>query len=132
MTATLLCGDTVVAPAELERRVACAAAGLEALGVGEDGVVALLLRNGPEFIEAMLAARMVGAYSCPINWHFKADEASFIVADSAARVLVADPDLLEGVRSSLPRDVVAIADWDAWRDRHAPHAGPPRAPRSNM
>src|SRR2546430_12979764 len=37
--------------------------------------VALMLYNTPPFIEAMLACRQLGAYSCPINWHLKADEA---------------------------------------------------------
>ena len=131
MTATLVYQDTTVTPAEMDRRIACAAEGLRELGVGEGDVVGLLLRNGPDFIEAMLASRWLGAYSCPINWHFKADEASFILRDSSAKVLVAVPELLENIRSSLP-PVTTIADWSAWRERQAPYREAPRAPRGNM
>ena len=131
MTATLAFQDTTVEPAEMDRRIACAAAGLHELGVREGDVVALLLRNGPEFIEAMLASRWLGAYSCPINWHFKADEAAFILRDSSAKVLVAAPELLDGIRSSLP-PIATIPDWSAWRERHAPYDEAPRAPRGNM
>jgi len=131
MTATLVFQDATVSPAEMDRRIACAAAGLHELGVREGDVVALLLRNGPEFIEAMLASRWLGAYSCPINWHFKADEASFILRDSSASVLVAAPELLENVRSSLP-PIATIPDWSAWRERHGPYREPARAPRGNM
>jgi long-chain acyl-CoA synthetase len=79
----------------------------------------------------MLAARMLGAYSCPINWHFKSDEAAYILGDSGAKVLVASPELRAGLRSALP-PVMTITDWSAWRDRHAPWTGTPRAPRGSM
>ena len=131
MTATLVYQDDVVTPAEMDRRVACAAAGLHASGIDDGDVVAILLRNSPEYLEAMLAARMLGAYSCPINWHFKSDEAAYILGDSGAKVLVASPELLAGLRSALP-PVMTITDWSAWRDRHAPWTGTPRAPRGSM
>ncbi|TMH62452.1 MAG: hypothetical protein E6H57_18710 [Betaproteobacteria bacterium] len=63
MTAALGFGGQEIAPAELERRAACAASGFERLGIGEGEVVALMLRNSPALIEAMLACRLLSSSS---------------------------------------------------------------------
>ncbi len=73
------------------------AVALRTAGVGEGDVVAILMHNGPDLLELMLAARWVGALWCPINWHFKADEVQYILNDSKAKVLIADAALLEGL-----------------------------------
>jgi long-chain acyl-CoA synthetase len=139
MSAALLFGGQAggeeIAPAELERRIACAASGLERLGIGEGDVVALMLRNSPAFIEAMLACRRLGVYYCPINWHFKADEAGFILRDSGAKALVAHADLLAQIAAGLPGGLPIVTvepGWSAWRDAHQPWNGAPRSPRGNM
>ena len=135
MTAALGFGGQEIAPAELERRAACAASGFERLGIGEGEVVALMLRNSPAFIEAMLACRLLGAYYCPINWHFKADEAGFILRDSGAKALAAHADLLPQIEAGLPSGfpiVTVEPGWSAWRDAHEPWRGAPRTPRGNM
>jgi long-chain acyl-CoA synthetase len=129
MTAALLFNDREVSPAELERRAACAAGGLDRLGIGEGDVVALMLYNEPAYFEAMLACRRLGAYHCPINWHYKADEAGHILRDSGAKVLVVDAELLPQIVTS---EVKTIPDWPTWRDSQAPWSGTPRTPRGNM
>ncbi|HSD44628.1 MAG TPA: AMP-binding protein [Burkholderiales bacterium] len=132
MTAALQFGAERIAPTEIERRATCGAAGLERAGVREDDVVALMLHNEPAHLEAILAARRLGAYSCPINWHYKADEAGFILRDSGAKVLVASPVLLAQIGGAVPPGVTVIDDWAGWRDAHAPWTGAPRPPRGNM
>jgi len=135
MTATLGFGSEEIAPAELERRAARAAGGFERLGIGEGDVVALMLRNSPAFIEAMLACRQLGAYYCPINWHFKADEAGFILRDSGAKALVVHADLIPQIEAGLPPGLPLVTvepGWSAWRDSHEPWRGAPRTPRGNM
>jgi long-chain acyl-CoA synthetase len=135
MSAALGFADEEIAPAELERRIACAASGLERLGIREGDVVALMLRNSPAFIEAMLACRRLGVYYCPINWHFKADEAGFILRDSGAKALVAHADLLAQIEAGLPSGLPIVTvepGWSAWRDAHEPWHGAPRSPRGNM
>src|SRR6185503_813934 len=97
MTASLYCDGREISGAELEARAARIAGGLDAAGVREDDVVALLLRNEPAYLEAMLACRQLGAYHCPINWHFKGDEAGYLLRDSGAKVLLTRPDLLAQV-----------------------------------
>jgi long-chain acyl-CoA synthetase len=132
MTAALRFGDELIAPAELERRAACAAAGLERAGVADGDVVALMLHNSPAHLEAMLACRRIGAYSCPINWHYKADEAGHILRDSQAKVLVVDASLQSQISAGIPAGMKVLNNWDQWREQHAPWSGTPRTPRGNM
>jgi long-chain acyl-CoA synthetase len=120
----LVCGGAYIPRAELEDRAARSAAALEAQGIGEGDVVALMLYNRPEWLELMLACRRLGAYWCPINWHFKTEEARHILQDSGAKLLVAEPGLYAGDR--------VVHDWPAQRARHAPWQGPERAPRLGM
>ena len=135
MTAALAYGGSVVDGAELERRAARAASGLERLGIAEGDVVALMLYNSPAFIEAMLACRQLGAYSCPINWHFKADEAGFVLRDSGAKALIVQAALLEQIASGVPSGLPLVTvepGWTEWREAHAPWSGAARTPRGNM
>ena len=135
MTASLYFGGEETAPAELEKRAAQVAAGLERLGIGEGDVVALMFRNSPAFMEAMLACRLLGAYYCPINWHFKADEAGFILRDSGAKALALHAEFLPQIEAGLPKGlpiVTAEPGWSEWRGAHAPWHGAPRTPRGNM
>jgi long-chain acyl-CoA synthetase len=110
--------------AELEARAARGASALAAQGVGEGDVVAVMLHNRPEWLELMLACRLLGAYWVPVNWHFKADEVRHILADCGARLLVAEPGLYAGDN--------VIHDWAGLRERHAPWTGAERAPRGGM
>ncbi len=86
-----------IAAEDFFQRYQRAAVALRAAGVGEGDVVALLMPNGPDLLELMLAARWIGALWCPINWHFKADEVQYILSDSGAKVLIADTALLESL-----------------------------------
>lgn len=132
-----------VPPAQFDDAVLRAAGGLARLGVGEDDTVCLMLRNVPAYLEGIFGARRLGAYTCPINWHFKAEEAGWILRDSGARVLIAQSDLLAQIRGGVPDGVAVVevdaeADrgeapkWRAWLAAQAPHAGPERQPRASM
>ena len=135
-------------PESFHRRVLRAAGALRSAGVSEGDVVALLMRNAPAALEVMLAARWIGALWCPINWHFKTDEVRYILSDAAARVLVADADLLQalgglgwagiatfvtqrGEPSTLPADA-RPPSWEATRDATPPLDSAARAPRAAM
>ena len=132
MSASLVFGAETIAPAEVERRAARAAGALDAAGVGDGDVVSILLRNEPAFLDVMLGCRLLGAYHCPINWHFKADEAGYLMRDSGAKVLVSRPDLLEQIAGAVPPGMKVVSDAARWRDEHAPWRGAPRQPRGNL
>ena len=108
LSATLTSGDRVLSSADFEQRVLRAASGFAALGLQRGDCAALLLRNDFAFLEASLAAVRIGAYAVPINWHFKADEVAYVLADCGAKVLVAHADLLAGVAAAIPAGVSVL------------------------
>ena len=144
-------------PATLEAMVLRAAGGLQRLGVDEGDTVALMSRNQPALFVAMLAARTLGAYFCAINWHFKAEEAGYLLSDSGAKALVADRDLYARIAPGVPAAIGRAARlailpepsvraayrlderaldlppgcvaWEAWLPSQPRYVGPPRAPR---
>lgn len=144
MTPTLVFQDQTLAQEAFQARVDRAVTALRTLGLREGEVLALMLHNGPELLEAMLAARRLGAYWCPINWHYKADEVGHILRDSGARVLLVEPALWHAIAAGVPEGVTAVPvgepeanappgpDWAIRRDAAAPDQAPPAAPRSAM
>ena len=105
MFPTLSFGDSEIAPADLAARAAKTAGFLASIGLADGDTFAVMLRNQPKLIEIMLAARQLGAYFVPLNWHFTATEASFILRDSGAKLLIIGGDLLPGVADAIPVDM---------------------------
>jgi long-chain acyl-CoA synthetase len=139
---------------EIDARAVRAASALKAAGLGEDDSVALLLRNDFAFFEATQAAAKIGAYATPVNWHYTAAEAAYILRDSGAKALVAHTDLYRRVGGVVPpgvnvylvptppeiRDAYALSadsamnewalpEWDDAIAGAAPLAAPPLPPR---
>lgn len=154
-TAGLVSGARTLSASAFAERIARAASGFAALGVRQGDCVALLLRNDFAFMEASLAAVRLGAYAVPINWHFKAEEVAYVLADCGARVLVAHADLLAPVAGAIPAGVAVLAvstpaeiaasygcapggvlpsatEWDSWLGGHAPWQGAPLPQASSM
>src|SRR2546423_14742672 len=94
--------------AAISERALRGVTGLGAFGVGEGDGVAVMLRNEIAFLEAMLIARQAGCYSCPINWHYKADEAAYILRDCGAKALIVHTDLLHQIEGGMPAGVHVI------------------------
>ena len=157
MVATLIAGERIVDGAAVLERAGRGVGGLDALGVREGDVVAVMLRNDIAFLEAMLIARTAGCYFSPINWHFKADEAGHILRDSAAAALIVHADLLPQIAGAVPAGVPVIVvepsahlrtafgldaercrapagalEWESWLARAPVHDGPPRQPRGAL
>ncbi len=141
------CGARFTTYEDLFARALRATRGLSELGIGPGDRVALLLRNSIEFLEASLATVPLGASSVPINWHWRADEIAYVLADSGAKALVVHAGLWPSIAPSTPQHVVAIvvpdgADdaapapgdalrWEEWIAGNEPWAQPPeRAPQS--
>ena len=126
MTAALRFGAREIAPQEFEAAARRAASGLEQHGLGKGDVVCLMLHNRPAFLEAMFAARLLGAYYCPVNWHYKSEEAGWILRDSGARALVVEPALREQIAAGFPEGL-AILDPEAFVSAF-PWSGAERSP----
>ncbi|UYN96964.1 MAG: AMP-binding protein [Enhydrobacter sp.] len=157
MTPGVTAGERFRSWADIQANAARAAGGLAALGVGEDDSVAIMLRNDFPTFEANMAASQLGAYAVPINWHFTPEEAGYILADCAAKVLVIHADLLARIAPGVPAGVTVLVvptppeigdayqvpaerrtlpagveAWETFVARSAPNAAPPRLARGSM
>ena len=74
-------------------RTAAAAAGLrDDFGLSPGNRVAVVMRNRPEYLEAMFAIWHAGLVAVPVNARLHRDEIAYILADSGTAVVVTDPD----------------------------------------
>ncbi|MDT0200917.1 AMP-binding protein [Nocardioides sp. AE5] len=146
----ILRGDEFISSEELDLRSKQAATALSSIGVGAGDRVALLLRNDIPFVEAVLAAGLIGAAPVPQNWHGQPEDVLGVLVDSKAKVLLAHADLLRPVLDLLPeglevrvvatpRDIgeaygipkgswtvpEGMTEWNAWVDRFEPWSDDP-------
>lgn len=152
----VVAGDRQRSQQDISINAARAAAGFSAIGVGPDDCIALMLRNDFAFFEASFAAAMLGAYATPVNWHYTAEEADYILRDCDAKVLVIHTDLLPTILPAVPDGVLVlavptpaeiaaayqvtvpdtqsdrVADWDMWLAGQPIHTGTPPAERGTM
>jgi len=145
-TALIHSGDRSLTRAALNQRAARAASGYARLGVQAGDAIAILMRNEIAFLEASLAASMLGAYAVPLNWHFTAAELAYVIDDCDAKILVVHADLIAalqgadlparvqqlvvrtppeirkafGVTEESARPPQGAIDWDEWLDQQPP------------
>jgi fatty-acyl-CoA synthase len=86
---------------------------LLAQDVGPGDVVAMLMKNSAAFLEIAFATSHVGAVLLPVNYRLSADEVSYIVRDSGARLLLVDDDLLPRAGGT---DHIVAVDGQAQED----------------
>lgn len=75
---------------------------LGARGIGKGDVVALLLRNAPEFVVAHLAILKLGAVRAPLNEMLAAEDVAFMLGHSGATALIAHASLGHLVPDAAP------------------------------
>lgn len=107
-TGAVQSGARRLSRAEVMDRAMRAATGLAATGLAEGDAIAMMLRNDLPFLECMLAGSTAGAYCVPINWHYTADEVSYILQDSGATHLLIHADLFHRVRHVVPRGTTVL------------------------
>ncbi|HYG26440.1 MAG TPA: acyl-CoA synthetase [Caulobacteraceae bacterium] len=153
----IILGERRVSHEALLDRAARAAAGFRSVKIGAGDTVLVLLRNDFAFLEASLAAGLVGAHPVAGNWHWTAAEVAYIVADAQPRAIVVHADMLEAFAPALPRDVTLLVattppeiaeaygaaaglgalppgarSWDDWIESHAPLAQATAEPASTI
>src|ERR1700732_3750256 len=104
----LVLGGTRVTFRDLQDRVARIAAALSRLGLGAGDRLAVLLPNGPEYIELVYACGWLGVIVVPINTRLAQPELDHILADATPRGLIR--------HSSLPAAAVRVP-WELVLDR---------------
>eukprot|EP00927_Polykrikos_kofoidii_P034146 TRINITY_DN28991_c0_g1_i1.p1 TRINITY_DN28991_c0_g1~~TRINITY_DN28991_c0_g1_i1.p1 ORF type:complete len:560 (-),score=91.86 TRINITY_DN28991_c0_g1_i1:244-1923(-) len=78
--------------AQTYERTRCLSSALQRRGVGRDTVVAMMLNNTPEHIEAHFAVPMAGAVMNPLNYRLDARTLAFMLGHSEAKVLLVDSE----------------------------------------
>src|SRR6476659_1019717 len=79
--------------AEFAATAAGAAAGLgDGLGLAPGARVALVMRNRPEYLEALYAIWHAGLVAVPVNARLHRDEIGYILAHSGAAAIVTDEE----------------------------------------
>jgi long-chain acyl-CoA synthetase len=147
----IISGERQISYPDIHGRIARATAGFKTLGLRDGAPIAMMLRNDFALFEVSGAASALGGPVVPINWHLKAEEVGYILADSGADILVCHADLLPQIRDGLPKQLrlfvvttppeiaaafaitpelaqvpQGLTDWDSWRDMHAPSREPPK------
>jgi acyl-CoA synthetase (AMP-forming)/AMP-acid ligase II len=123
-------GPRTLSYAEMHERSSRVGQGLIAEGVGPQGHVAFLDKNGPEYFEVLFGGSMANGVNVAVNWRLAPLEMQYIINDAEAKVLFVGPDFfphLEQIEGSLPtvRKIVALGDhprhehYEGWVGRHA-------------
>jgi long-chain acyl-CoA synthetase len=73
----------------------------DAFGVAKGDRVAIAMRNYPEWAMAFWACQALGAVTVPLNAWWTGSELAYALRDSGAKVVVADGDRAERIRSEL-------------------------------
>ena len=103
MDKVIISGERQRSHQEIMMNAARAARGLEeTLGLKLADSVAIFMRNDFGVFEMSLAAAALGAYSVPVNWHYTADEAQYVLENCGAKALIIHADLLPQIASGIP------------------------------
>ncbi len=113
-------GDQVHATwAELAARTAGTAAGLhETWGLAPGDRVAIVMRNRPEYLEALFGIWHAGLVAVPVNARLHRDEIAYILEHSESTVVITDDDHADDVESLVGTvaslRAVAVAPGERW------------------
>jgi long-chain acyl-CoA synthetase len=86
-SAALLYEGTSITWADMHERSSRVANGLRAEGVGEQGRIARIEKNGPDYFELLFGAGKINAVLVDVNWRLAPPEMAQIVNDAQATVL---------------------------------------------
>ncbi len=73
------------------------------LGLGPGDVIAVYAGNCREVLEIFMAASHCGLAYVPVNWHFTDEELAYVAADSGARVLFTEGQMLDAAAAAVAR-----------------------------
>lgn len=91
----VICGDEQYSYMQLKDRVDRLAVGLESIGIRQNDKIAIIHRNCHRFLEVYFAAAKIGAILVPINYRLACQDFIYILNNSQAKVLMAQPSLIE-------------------------------------
>ena len=107
-------GWTPISSAELYRNVVGVARALESFGIRKGDRVAILSENRPEWTITDFAVLSMGAVTVPIYSTQTAEQTSFILNDSGARVAAVSTkgqlEIVLAVRQQTPLEQILVMD----------------------
>jgi long-chain acyl-CoA synthetase len=104
----LVDGDRHVTWRDLDTSVDRTARGLAASGLVPGYRVVLLMANSVEFVTSYLGCLRAGLVAVPLNTGLTAPEIAGVLADSGARLVVADADLADRIDTATARGVRVV------------------------
>ena len=106
-------GSTMLTYGQLEDRADRGAQLLRAKSISRGDTVAFWLGNDPGVFEFYWAAQRCGLYITPIATALTGEEASYIVANSGAKLVVVSPEIASLATLDVPSgvEVVMLAEW---------------------
>jgi oxalate---CoA ligase len=111
-------GRTALTHAELRRLIGTTLDTLNALGIGRNDRVAIVLPNGPEMASCFLACAC-GVASAPLNPGYRADEFEFYLSDLNAKALIVEQGSTSPALAVAEKLGVRVIDLVAHADRGA-------------
>ncbi len=90
----VVCGKNRYDYKQLKERVDKLASALLSLGIQKNDKIAIIHRNCHRYLETYFAAAKIGAVLVPINYRLSGEDFVFILNDSQAKWLIAQPDLV--------------------------------------
>ena len=97
------------------------------LGLAPGDRVAILMRNRPEYLEAMFGIWHAGLVAVPVNARLHPDEIAYILEHSGTSVVLTDDDHVEDVEplvgSLASLQAAVVAPGDRWDGPHRRGAG---------
>ncbi|HKV12552.1 MAG TPA: amino acid adenylation domain-containing protein, partial [Thermoanaerobaculia bacterium] len=103
-------GDASLTYRELDARSSRLARHLRSLGVGPETLVALAAERSPELIVAILGVLKAGGAYVPLDPESPRERLAWLLADTGAPVLLAQPHLLDRLPESSARTVLLSPD----------------------
>jgi acyl-CoA synthetase (AMP-forming)/AMP-acid ligase II len=101
----VICGDIKYSYSELKKRADALSHSLRGTGIQKDDKIAIISQNCHRYLEIYFATTKLGAVSVPINYRLAPDDFIYILNNSNAKVLFAQPQFiswLEKERSNIP------------------------------
>ena len=111
-------GDTRITNRILCDRVNALAASLIDLGLRSNDVIALVMTNCPEYLEATLAINKIGAIFLAVNYRLAPPEWQYIINNAQAKAVIAGAeysDALDGIAGNLTTKIVVGDESKGWR-----------------
>lgn len=120
----VICGDTRLTYSQLKDRVDRLARGFSSLGMQKNERIAILHKNCHCFLETYFASAKIGAVLVPMNYRLSVKDFIYILENSQAKILVAQPDLVpfldksDHVLSFLEKIILTRSSADTAYEHH--------------